>query len=100
VGVGNGRGGSLATLLLGIAPTATMLGGVNLNVALTGQEILVPAALGGGAGVAGAGFGTLRVALPADAGLAGISLYTQWFVWDGGVAAGAATSRGAEIRFF
>ncbi|HEX5053458.1 MAG TPA: cytochrome c peroxidase, partial [Planctomycetota bacterium] len=47
VGVGNGRGGSLATLLLGIAPTATMLGGVNLNVALTGQEILVPAALGG-----------------------------------------------------
>ncbi|MEO6597174.1 MAG: cytochrome c peroxidase [Planctomycetota bacterium] len=100
VGVGNARGGSLATLVIGIAPTAAMLSGVNLNVALNGIEILVPALLGGAAGGAGQGYGTLRVGLPADPGFAGLTLYTQWFVWDGGVAAGAATSRGAEIRFF
>jgi hypothetical protein len=50
--------------------------------------------------VAGAGYGTLALGLPPDPWLAGITVYGQWFVWDGGVPAGAASSRGAEIRLF
>ena len=100
LGVGNARGGAAATLLVGLASTAGVLAGVNLNVALTGHEMLVPALLGGAPGVAGAGFGSVQVALPNEPSLAGITLFTQWFVWDGGVAAGAATSRGAEVRLF
>src|SRR5204862_6876986 len=32
LGIGNARGGATATLLLGLAPTSQLLGGVNLNV--------------------------------------------------------------------
>ena len=100
LGVANARGGAPATLLVGLAPTAAVLSGVNLNVLLNGNEMLIPLALNGNAGVAGAGYGTLQLAVPSIPGLAGITLFTQWFVWDDGVAAGAATSRGAEVRFF
>ena len=99
IGVGNARGGAAATLLIGLAPTAATLGGVNLNVAL-GNELLVPVVLGGTPGVAGAGYGTLKVALPPSPGFVGLTLYAQWFVWDSGVAAGAASTRGAQIMFF
>ena len=100
LGIGNARGGAAATLVVGLAPTASVLAGVNLNVALNGNELLVPVLLGGAAGAAGAGYGTVRVALPNVPSLAGITLYTQWFVWDTGVVAGAATTRGAEVRLF
>jgi hypothetical protein len=100
LGVANARGGAPATLLVGLAPTATVLSGVNLNVLLNGNEMLVPLALNGAAGTAGAGYGTLALTVPNVPGLAGITLFSQWFVWDAGVAGGIATSRGAEIRFF
>ena len=47
----------------------------------------------------GAGYGSLQLALPYLPSLAGITLFTQWFVWDAGAAAGAATSRGGEMRW-
>lgn len=99
IGVSNALGGAPATLLVGIAPFAGTIGGVNLNVLLNGMELLVPVALQGANGVAGAGYGSLRLALPNAPSLAGITLFTQWFVWDAGVPAGAATSRGAEMRW-
>ena len=100
VGVSNARGGALATLVLNLLPANTQIGGVNLNVGLNGSELLVTTGLGGALGVAGEGYGTLALGLPAAPFLAGITLFGQWFVWDGGVPAAAATSRGAEIRFF
>jgi cytochrome c peroxidase len=99
LGVSNARGGAPATLLVGIAPFAGTIGGVNLNVLLNGNELLVPVVLQGASGVAGAGYGSLQLALPNLPSLAGITLFTQWFVWDAGVPAGAATSRGGEMRW-
>lgn len=99
IGVSNARGGAPATLLVGIAPFAGTIGGVNLNVLLNGNELLVPTVLQGANGVAGDGYGSLQLALPDVPSLAGITLFTQWFVWDAGVAAGAATSRGGEMRW-
>jgi len=100
VGVHNARGAALSTLVLGTAPTASVLSGVNLNVALTGGELLVPWALSGPSGLPGAGFGTLRVVVPDDPALSGLMLYAQWFIWDSGVATGAAATRGARIDLF
>ncbi|MBX3463396.1 MAG: hypothetical protein KF830_09505 [Planctomycetes bacterium] len=99
VGVANARGAAPAVFLIALQPAAGQFLGVNVNVAL-GAELHVPVVLGGPPGVAGAGFGSLRVGLPAEPGLAGLTLFTQWWVWDAGVAAGAASSRGAEIAFF
>jgi cytochrome c peroxidase len=99
LGVSNARGGAPATLLVGIAPYAGTIGGVNLNVLLNGNELLVPMVLQGTNGQAGAGYGSLQLALPYLPSLAGITLFTQWFVWDAGAAAGAATSRGGEMRW-
>ncbi len=100
LGVSNARGGALATFVLAQAPAAVVLAGVNVNVALNGGEVLVPIALAGNPGVAGAGYGTLKVDVPNVPGLAGLTLYSQWFVWDSSVASGIATSRGAEVRLF
>lgn len=99
-GVSNARGGAPATFVLSLAAAATVLGGVNVNVALGGSEVLVPLGLAGAPGVAGAGYGTLKFTVPAEPGLAGLTLFGQWFVWDAGVAAGVATSRGGEFRLF
>ena len=82
------------------APAATVLSGVNVNVALGAGETIVPIQLNGAAGLAGAGYGTLKVAVPAIPALSGLTLHSQWFVLDAGVAAGIATSRGAEVRLF
>jgi cytochrome c peroxidase len=100
LGVSNARGGALATFVLSVGPAAVVLGGVNVNVALGTGETLVNLPLGGAVGVAGAGFGTLKVDVPAIPVLTGLTLYSQWFVWDSGVASGFATSRGGEVRLF
>ena len=100
LGVANARGGALSTLVLNLFPTTAQLGGVNLNVLLNGGELLLPGVLGGAPGAAGAGFGSLRLTVPNDPGLAGLTLFAQWFVWDVGVPAGAATSRGGQISLF
>lgn len=97
IGVANARGGAPAVFLLALQPAATQFLGVNVDVAL-GGELHVPGVLDGPGGVPGAGHGTLRVPLPYEPALAGIDLFAQWWVWDAGVAAGAASSRGAEIR--
>jgi cytochrome c peroxidase len=99
VGLANARGGAPAIFLIALQPAATQFLGVNVNIAL-GGELHVPTVLGGPVGAAGVGYGSLRIALPDEPGLAGISLFTQWWVWDAGVPAGAASSRGAEIEFF
>ncbi|MFY9341505.1 MAG: cytochrome c peroxidase [Planctomycetota bacterium] len=99
-GVSNARGGASAIFVLAIAPALVSLGGVNVNVVLGAGEVLVPMGLQGSAGVAGAGYGTLKFPVPAEPGLAGLTLFGQWFVTDPGVAAGLATSRGGEFRIF
>ncbi len=100
LGVHNARGGALAMFVLSMAPAATVVSGVNVNVALGTGETLVPIPLNGAAGVAGAGYGTLKVGVPAIPALSGLTLYSQWFVFDAAVASGIATSRGAEVRLF
>jgi hypothetical protein len=99
-GVSNARGAAAATFVLALAPAATVLAGVNVNVALNNSHLLVPMMLNGNAGVAGAGYGTIKFPMPTDPGLVGLTLYGQWFVWDAGVPVGIATSRGGEFRMF
>ncbi|MBL8731056.1 MAG: hypothetical protein JNN13_01665 [Planctomycetes bacterium] len=98
IGVGNARGGAAATLVLGLAPANVVINGVNLNVQF-GGELLVSGMLSGAFGAAGAGTGTLRVPVPSIPELAGLSLYGQWFIIDGGAANGLAATRGAQILF-
>lgn len=100
LGVNNAVGGALSIFVLATAPAATVLSGVNVSVALGTGETLVPIPLNGAAGVAGAGYATLKVAVPPIPALSGLTLYSQWFVFDASVAAGVATSRGAEVRLF
>ncbi|MCB9876459.1 MAG: hypothetical protein H6835_02565 [Planctomycetes bacterium] len=100
LGVFNGLGGAPATLVLGLFPTATQINGVNINVAFGTGELLVPGVLQGAVGVPGAGYGTLKVGVPNEPGLAGIALFGQWFVWDGSLPAGVASTRGAQVLMF
>jgi hypothetical protein len=100
VGVGNARGGAPATLAVALlrAPPGQQIQGVNVNVDF-GAPLLSAVGLGGAAGAAGAGFGTLRFGVPDDPAFAGLVLFAQWFVWDAAVPLCAST-RGAELRFF
>lgn len=100
VGVHNARGGALATLAVSVFPATTQIQGVNVNVEVFQTPALFYTTLGGAAGVAGAGFGTVRFVLPPESSLSGITLFAQWFVWDVGVPVGLCSSRGAELRLF
>jgi hypothetical protein len=100
VGVHNAVGGAPSTLVLGMAPGLSQLTGVWINLSFSGSELLIPWTLSGPAGVAGAGYGTVRVVLPSAPSLAGLALYSQWFVWDGGAPAGAAATRGGRLDLF
>jgi cytochrome c peroxidase len=100
LGMHNARGGAAATLVVARASGLNYVANTWINVLIDGGEVLVPVMLQGPTGLAGAGYGTVRVALPAEPGLAGLSLFTQWFVWDQAAAGAAASTRGAEVRFF
>jgi hypothetical protein len=102
IGVHNAVGGAPSTMVLSTAPASTLsqLGGVWINIGLNGSELLIPWVLNGTPGAVGAGYGTLSVALPNAPALSGLSLYTQWFVWDSGVATGAAATRGGRLDLF
>ena len=100
LGVGNALGAAPVTLVFDVLSGASVMAGVNVNVALSGHEILLLGTLNGAPGVAGAGFGTFAVGVPDEPALAGITLFGQWFVFDGGAPAVAASSRGAEVRLF
>ncbi len=100
LGVGQARGGALATLAVSLFPAATTLQGVNVHVDVSVSPALFWTTLGGVAGVPAQGFGTVQFALPPEPLLRGITLYAQWFVWDAGVPVGLASSRAAEVRLF
>lgn len=101
IGIGNALGGAPA--LLGVSTTSSLPGttfaGFALNIGLP-EFALLPIALEGPAGQAGAGFGSLMFPLPTDQALAGTTLFVQWFVADPNGISSVASSRGAEIRFF
>jgi hypothetical protein len=86
--------------VLSTVPAVAVLAGVNVNVGLGAGELMANFALAGAPGVAGAGYATLKLPVPAIPALSGLTMFSQWFVWDGGVPTGAATSRGAEVRLF
>jgi cytochrome c peroxidase len=102
IGIANGRGGALAALVLnfGHAPLGTQFNGVNIHVDLQNNPANAVLQLGGTTGAAGAGYGTVKMPLPNMPVLAGLTLTSQWFVFDSGVASGLASSPGADIRFF
>jgi hypothetical protein len=100
LGVSNAVGGGIATFVLSTVPAVAVLAGVNVNVGLGAGELMANFALAGAPGVAGAGYATLKLPVPAIPALSGLTMFSQWFVWDGGVPTGAATSRGAEVRLF
>jgi Di-haem cytochrome c peroxidase len=101
VGIGQARGGAPAALVVSAsaAPPGTQFAGVNLNLGLP-ELLQLFTVLQGTSGLAGTGFGTFLVPLPNDPGLAGSTLFVQWFAVDPLAPAGASSSRGAEIRFF
>jgi hypothetical protein len=102
IGTFNGLGGAFATLVLSLqqAQPGSQIQGVPVNVDVWVTPALVGTQLGGGAGLPGQGFTTIRQGVPSAPGLIGLQLYAQWFVWDLGVPAGAASSAGAVIRLF
>jgi cytochrome c peroxidase len=100
VGVHNALGGAASTLVISTFFGSSSINGVQINLAMNGSELFVPWTLSGAAGVAGEGYGTLRLSVPADPSLSGLSLFSQWFVYDGGVATGASATRGARIDLF
>ncbi len=100
LGVGNARGGAAVTLAVSPFAAATTWLGVPVHVDVFVSPALFWTTLGGAGGQAGQGYGTVQFPLPAAPALTGITLYAQWFVWDGGVPAGLASSRAAEVRLF
>ena len=100
MGIYNAVGGAASTLVLSTGTGLSQLSGIWINVGLNGSELLIPWVLNGTPGAAGDGYGTLSVGLPNAPALSGLSLYTQWFVWDGGAPAGAAATRGGRFDLF
>jgi len=102
IGLAQAVGGAPAVLLVAAATASAgaTLFGANLNVDPTTGIALLFALAQGPVGAPGQGFTTVLQALPADPALAGITLFAQWGVVDSGIAAGFASSRGAELRFF
>ncbi len=100
VGINNGLGGAPSTLVLSTASASTLLSGIRVNVALNGSELLIPWILDGAAGIPGEGYGTLKVQVPNLPVLSGLSLFSQWFIWDSGAPFGAAATRAGRIDLF
>lgn len=100
VGVNNAVGGAPATFVMSIAPGLTQLSGIWINVSLNGSELLVPWVMNGTPGAPGEGYATLGVGLPNAPALAGLTFYTQWFIWDGGAPNGAAATRAGRLDLF
>ncbi|MEO6597132.1 MAG: cytochrome c peroxidase [Planctomycetota bacterium] len=101
VGIANARGGALATLAFALqpAPVGTTISGVPILTDV-GAALLIDVALGGAPGAAGAGFGTVRFPFPAEPWLAGLTIYSEWFVWDAVGVSGVAKTRGAQLLAF
>lgn len=102
LGLWNGRGGAAATLAVALsaAPPGSQILGLPIHVDVWVAPALIGTVLAGPAGVAGAGFTTLQQPVPAAPVLAGLDLFTQWFVWDPAPVAGAAVTAGARIPIF
>lgn len=100
LGMFNGLGGAPVTLVVSTGLAFTNISGISVNVDLNGSELLIPGMLSGTPGVVGDGHGTVNLALPNAPILAGLSLYAQWFIWDGGAANGASATRSARLDLF
>jgi hypothetical protein len=99
VRIRGGLGGATAFLFLGASQAAvTDFPFPGATVHLGDQLLVLPLALGGAAGVAGAGGIDLPIALPA-AVLPGLTFYHQAVVIDAGAPFGAALSNGLRITY-
>ena len=108
IGVANALGGAQAFFAFGgpdpffgalEVPGAP---GVHPFVDLNGSPLVVSTTLNGPAGVAGAGFGEVSMGLPPVLGLAGIKLFGQVFIDDGGAmsASPISATRGLCLELF
>ncbi|MCR9245299.1 MAG: hypothetical protein NXI31_09725 [bacterium] len=99
VGIHQARGGSLAALLVTPFQGLSVEFGATVLVDL-GSSAVFFTPLGGAAGAPGAGYGTQQFPIPNDPGLAGLTAYTQWLVFDSGSAGGFAATEGARVDLF
>lgn len=99
-GVTQALGGSLAldVVTLGATPPGTFHKSIPILVDWSQLVAIVPMVLSGSG--AGAGYATLRGALPGDPALAGFEFFSQWFVLDAGAGDGIAASDGADFQLF
>ena len=94
--IANGVGGGIAQLFVGLSPAAVPFKG---GTFLVGNAVLqATIALGGTAGVAGAGSLFLPAALPDDPLLEGVRLYLQVGIADAGAVKGAALTNGLRME--
>jgi hypothetical protein len=94
--IANGVGGGVAQMFVGLTPAAVPFKG---GTFLVGNAVLqATVALGGAAGVAGAGSLSLPAALPDDALLEGLWLYLQVGIADAGAVKGAALTNGLRME--
>lgn len=93
-----GLGGALCVLVVGLAEASMPFMGGTFLVDPKGA-FFYPLNLGGPVGVPGAGSLTLNYTTPTDPALTGVSLYTQFGVWDTGTVMGLSLSNGLKVTF-
>ena len=100
VGLGNALGGAGAILAVAgqTSPPFTQIGGTSVLIDM-GSPLIFPTIVVGPA-AAGAGFATILSPLPDEPSLSGLTLFSQWFVFDPGISAIAASSNAAELSLF
>lgn len=97
IGLRAGLGAAQAWVAVSLsAGSGALRHGVPLNLGLPFLR-LAQIRLDGGAAVAGEGFGTIHLTLPANPALAGVEFFAQGFVQDPAAAGGFAATRGARF---
>jgi hypothetical protein len=92
--IGSALGGAPALLLIGTSPAALPKWG---GTVLVSAAVVVPLALSGPAGAAGAGAASLPAAVPNDPAIDGLAADLQVLVADAGAPAGVTLSAGLQL---
>lgn len=95
----DGVGGAPAVLVAGLLPASIPQFGGTIHVSLGSLLLNQGLALGGAPGAAGAGAASLLLPTPIVPGFVGVTIYSQFGVFDAGAPQGFALSEGMSFTF-